>query len=215
MEPTRKYPFNVRSFFTSRETANIGGGIVLWRGYFQSVRPATGRMLINVDISTATMYKPGRIIDIALEVIEMTSKGPLCLSARDLPERERIKLQRFLSGVRVNVDIPGQPSTGRRPPRVVKRLTKAGANGLSFTTHEGENRTVAEHFQKVHNCRLQYPGIVCIEVRLKLRYQLAGCSILSDDVRSDLVPSSPWSAAPFLRGRLCTSSCPQKKSAMY
>jgi eukaryotic translation initiation factor 2C len=30
---------------------------VLWRGYFQSVRPAPGRMVINIDISTGTMFK--------------------------------------------------------------------------------------------------------------------------------------------------------------
>lgn len=28
-----KYPFNVRSFFTSRETKDIGSGLELWRGY--------------------------------------------------------------------------------------------------------------------------------------------------------------------------------------
>jgi hypothetical protein len=40
----------------SRRTA-LGGGMVLWRGYFQSVRPAPGKMVINVDISTGLMFK--------------------------------------------------------------------------------------------------------------------------------------------------------------
>ena len=31
----RKYPFNIRSFFTDREKKDIGQGIELWRGYFQ------------------------------------------------------------------------------------------------------------------------------------------------------------------------------------
>jgi eukaryotic translation initiation factor 2C len=52
MEPTMKYPFNIRSFFTDQECKRIGGGLELWRGYFQSVRPAIGRILINIDIST-------------------------------------------------------------------------------------------------------------------------------------------------------------------
>jgi hypothetical protein len=47
-----KYPFNIRSFFTDQECKRIGGGLELWRGYFQSVRPAIGRILINIDIST-------------------------------------------------------------------------------------------------------------------------------------------------------------------
>ena len=138
---------------------------MLWRGYFQSVRPAIGRMLINVDISTAAMYKPNRVINISLEVLKLT-RGPNSLSpAHGLPERERLKLQRFLSGVRVDVNIPGRPSTGHRPPRVVKRLTKAGASGLSFTMRDEETITVAQYFEKTHNYRLQFPDIVCIEVR--------------------------------------------------
>ncbi|GLB35650.1 putative argonaute family protein [Lyophyllum shimeji] len=58
MDPSERLPFNVRSFFTDRETKNLGGGIVLWRGYFQSVRPGLGHMLVNVDISTGMMYQP-------------------------------------------------------------------------------------------------------------------------------------------------------------
>jgi eukaryotic translation initiation factor 2C len=56
MEPSMNFPFNIRSFFTPRETKDIGGGLELWRGYFQSVRPAPGRMLINMDIATGAMY---------------------------------------------------------------------------------------------------------------------------------------------------------------
>ncbi|KAF8205641.1 hypothetical protein K438DRAFT_2014534 [Mycena galopus ATCC 62051] len=67
MQPGLSYPFNVRSFFTDRETKDIGAGLELCkffisipinfrltcplgRGYFQSVRPGIGKMLINVDI---------------------------------------------------------------------------------------------------------------------------------------------------------------------
>ncbi len=161
-----KYPSKARSFLTSRETSAIGGGIVLWRGYFQSLRPVVGRMLLNVDICTAAMYKPGRAIDIALELLGMTEKRPLVLSPKHgFPEHELVKLQRFLSGLRIHVDIPGRPTTGRRSPRVIKRLTKAGANQLSFTMRDGRTVTVAQYFEKTHNYRLQFPDIVCIEVR--------------------------------------------------
>ncbi|KIJ14680.1 hypothetical protein PAXINDRAFT_78763, partial [Paxillus involutus ATCC 200175] len=64
MEPPMKYPFDVRSFFTDRETRNIGGGLVLWRGYFQLVRPAIGRLLVNVNISTGTTYKPDPLLNL-------------------------------------------------------------------------------------------------------------------------------------------------------
>ncbi|KAI1795193.1 argonaute-like protein [Ganoderma leucocontextum] len=189
MEPTMRYPFNVRSFFTPRETAAIGGGIVLWRGYFQSVRPAIGRMLINVDISTAAMYKPGRAIDVALELLGMTQRGPLVMSPKHgFPERELIKLQRFLSGVRINVDIPGRPSTGRRPPRVIKKLTKAGANQLSFTMRDGKTITVAQYFDKTHNYQLKFPDIVCIEVGSGAIIPMECCTIPEGQIMRKQVP---------------------------
>ena len=94
MEPSLKYPFNVRSFFTKREQKDIGGGIVLWRGYFQSIRPSIGRMLIYVDISTGAMYKAGKLIDVALEFLGRAGGNPSLLSpARGFPDRERVRLQ--------------------------------------------------------------------------------------------------------------------------
>ncbi|KAJ6597530.1 argonaute-like protein [Mycena vulgaris] len=65
MEPSQALPFKGRSFFTSDGSRQIGGGLVLWRGYFQSLRPALNRMLINVDISTGVMYQPGPLMIIA------------------------------------------------------------------------------------------------------------------------------------------------------
>ena len=61
MEPSLHYPSNKNSFVPIQEPRPIGGGIELWRGHFQSVRPAIGRMLINVDISTGVMYRSGSL----------------------------------------------------------------------------------------------------------------------------------------------------------
>lgn len=165
MEPSLKYPFNIRSFFTNKEQKDLGGGIVLWRGYFQSVRPAIGRMLINVDISTAAMYKPGEVIAVALEFLGFPGGNPNMLAPKaKFPDRERIKLQRYLSGVRVIVQIPGQAQTGYRPARVVKKLTTHGANNLSFTMRDGQKLTVAQYFEKAHNYKLRFPDNICLEV---------------------------------------------------
>ncbi|KAI0677581.1 argonaute-like protein [Trametes maxima] len=166
MEPSLKYPFNVRSFFTNREQKDIGGGIVLWRGYFQSVRPAIGRMLINVDISTGAMYKPGTILRAALEVSGYPAPDRLGAALLDKHNgaRERVKLQRFLSGVRVYVEIPGAPRQERRPARVVKRVSNNTPGGLSFVNREGQSMTVEQYFKRTHNYQIRHPQLPCIEV---------------------------------------------------
>ncbi len=168
MQPTMNYPFNVRSFFTRQEQKDIGSGLVLWRGYFQSVRPAVGKMLINIDISTGTMYKPGPLIDICLEFFEKQGQPLVLAPARGLPERERARLSRFLSGVRIEtLNANGKPSG---TPRTIKKLSSAGANQMSFTMREGGTLTVAEYFQRTHNRALRFPDLLCVEVGVLRRW---------------------------------------------
>lgn len=164
MEPTIKYPFNVRSFFTDKETKDIGGGLVLWRGYFQSIRPAVGRMLINVDISTGTMYKPGNLLELCKEFIGRPDPNALA-PKRGFPDRERIRLQRFLTGIRIITRTPGGGQASPAP-RVIKRLSTAGAADLTFTMREGGTLTVADYFRQTYNRALTYPDVLCVEVCL-------------------------------------------------
>lgn len=167
MQPSLTHPFNARSFFTDAETKDVGGGIVLWRGYFQSIRPAIRRMLINVDISTAAMYREGPLLNVCLAFLGLRQPQELAPGQR-FGERERAKLSRFLSNVRVNVQAlkPAQPQTGargNRRPRVVRGITKGTAAGISFDRN-GQKITIAQYYQQVYNYRIKFPNIVCAEV---------------------------------------------------
>lgn len=161
MEPSLKYPFNVRSFFTDRETKDIGSGLVLWRGYFQSVRPAIGKMLINVDISTGTMYKQGPLIGLCLEFIGKDLNALIRIGEND---RERLRLQRFISGIRIITVHSDKSGNQQQMPRVVKKISPAGANRLTFTMREGGTMTVADYFRRTQNRVLKYPDLPCVEV---------------------------------------------------
>jgi eukaryotic translation initiation factor 2C len=171
MGPNLRWPFNVRSFFTDRETRDIGGGIVLWRGYFQSVRPAIGRMLINVDISTGTMYMPGPLIDLALAVLGRPGNPNALAPRQGLPDRERIRLQRFITGIKITTAHGQRDRGGQTPrPRVVKRLSKEGARDLTFELGDGgQQTTVADYFRGVLTRPLRFPDVICVEVCSSLR----------------------------------------------
>lgn len=164
MEPTSRWPFNSRSFFTDQETKNIGSGIVLWRGYFQSVRPAIGRMLINIDISTAAMHQAGSLLTLCLNFLGQNPANPQVLAQTSgFPDRERARLQRHITGIRITTT--NTPQQGRLTnPRVIRKLTGPGANALSFTTREGQTQTVAQYFQRTYNKPLRFPTIPCVEV---------------------------------------------------
>lgn len=167
MEPNMNYPFNVRSFFTDRETKNIGSGIHLWRGYFQSIRPGVNQMFINIDISTATMYQSGSLLRVCLEYLK--KDHPMQLFRKNLPERELIRLQRFVAGMRIVTNYPvGGPASGGKAdnmPRVIKRLSRLSAREEVFSLREGGQMSVADYFRQTMNRPLNFPDVICVEVR--------------------------------------------------
>ncbi|KAG6866468.1 hypothetical protein C0991_003986 [Blastosporella zonata] len=187
MEPTMTYPFNIRSFFTDRETKDIGLGLQLWRGYFQSVRPASGRMLINVDISTAAMYKAGPLLGLCLEFLNKNDPNALATS-RGFPDRERLRLQRHISGIRVLTKHASADGTIQQTPRVIKKLSSAGANALNFTMREGGSMSVATYFQKTQNQQLKFPDAVCVEVGSGALIPLELCIVPPGQIMRKQVP---------------------------
>jgi eukaryotic translation initiation factor 2C len=161
MAPSLRYPSNARSFFTDQDTKSIGGGIVLWRGYFQSVRPAINKLLINIDISTGAMYQPGDFISLALEFLGRSGQPNALAPSHGLPDRERLRLQQFIMGIKVTT--PYHTHNPNRQ-RLVKRLTRESAQDRRFDIGNGETMTVMEYFHS-QNIPLQFPDLICVEVR--------------------------------------------------
>ncbi|KAF7351067.1 Argonaute-like protein [Mycena sanguinolenta] len=187
MQPSLSYPFNVRSFFTDRETKDIGAGLELWRGYFQSVRPGIGKMLINVDISTGTMYKKGPLLRLCLEYIKKDHPNALS-PLSGFPDRERLRLQRFISGIRILTTHVGPDGQKHTTPRVLKKLSQAGANRLSFSMRDGTSMTVADYFRQTLNKPLQFPDVICAEVGSGALIPLELCDVPPGQLMRKQVP---------------------------
>ncbi|KAF8914445.1 PAZ domain-containing protein, partial [Gymnopilus junonius] len=189
MRPNEKHPFNVRSFFVPQGKRPIGNGIELWHGYFQSVRPSQNKMYINLDIATGVMYKDGRLIDLCLEFFGRPNPNPNMLSPqRGFPDRERHRLQRFLTGVRVITK-----HGGRTRAHVIKKVTTEGANARMFTTREGQTLSVANYFRTTLGKALQFPDIVCVEVGSGAVMPLELCSVPPGQIMRKQIPAEKTS----------------------
>ncbi|KAI0068655.1 argonaute-like protein [Artomyces pyxidatus] len=193
MEPNLKYPFNVRSFFTPKGAKAIGGGIELWRGYFQSVRPAIGQMLINVDISTGAMYKPGPLIGLCLEFLGIDGKPQLLAPRNQLPDRERMRLQRFITGLKITTS-HGGAGRGAGRPRVVKKLSREGARDLSFELGNGQKQSVADYFRGILNAPLRFPDVICVELGSGALIPLELCEVTPGQIIRRQIPPEKTSA---------------------
>ncbi|KAJ6498441.1 argonaute-like protein [Mycena vitilis] len=188
MDPSQKFPTKGRSFFTPSETRNIGSGLVLWRGYFQSIRPALGKMLVNVDISTGVMYQPGPLIDLCLAFLGRNDPN---LLTRQMPDRERVSLGRFITGIRVQTQ---DSATGALRARVAKRLTKEGASQSAFTMRNGGTKTVAQYFQEVSGRPLRFPALLCVEVGQGALIPLELCTVLPGQLVRKEIPEDKKTA---------------------
>lgn len=94
------------------------------------------------------------------------------------PDRERLRLQRFLTGLRVVTEAGGNKSL-----RPIRKLSAQGAADMRFALREGGVKTVAvctlyhhivfvgshfcntqAYFRETYNIRLEHPDAVCVEV---------------------------------------------------
>ncbi|KAG9050899.1 hypothetical protein FS837_001553, partial [Tulasnella sp. UAMH 9824] len=130
MQPIEDHPFNARSFFTRNEFKDMGRGVELWRGYFQSVRPAIGRMMINLDISSAAFYKSGSLIKLCLEYLGRSpeSEPTAVLTATRFDPRTKRDLLKFIRNLKVRTRRNGTETQERG----IKDLSEKGADALMF-----------------------------------------------------------------------------------
>ncbi|KAI0934440.1 hypothetical protein AcV5_006281 [Taiwanofungus camphoratus] len=49
------FPPQARAFFVQRGAKDLSAGLQAWHGFFQSVRPVLGRLLINVDVANGVI----------------------------------------------------------------------------------------------------------------------------------------------------------------
>ncbi|KAG1819562.1 ribonuclease H-like domain-containing protein [Suillus subaureus] len=152
--PNLKYPNNTRAFFTKDAgIQSLGGGLELWRGYFQSVRPTIGKVLVNIDVSTAVMFKQDNFQNAALAVLRQNDVRALELRA-DSPQFRQLKS--FFKGVSVTL-------VHRKGLKKIRGLV-ASAGNFQF-----ENTTVKDYFKKAWGRQLLHPNIIGIQVGSKDR----------------------------------------------
>ncbi|KAJ7461227.1 argonaute-like protein [Mycena latifolia] len=139
---------------------SIGLGVVLCRGYFQSLRPAPSRLLVNVDICTRAVYRAGRLLDLAREFLKPNARSTLTKKLNS--DEDKQEFARFITGVRVQWSIPGARPTIMA--RTIKGLSDRPANQESFTRRDGRTATIADYFSQVLNRPIEFPGLPSVQV---------------------------------------------------
>ncbi|KAI5892814.1 Piwi-domain-containing protein [Schizophyllum commune H4-8] len=123
-------------------------GIALRVGYFQSVRPTVGRLLVNVDQALAAFYASGPLIDVSKKVL-----GQADVSGR--ASADRALLSRHFRKVKVNVPALARAKSTRQHIRQIHDIVpKAGY--LTFDLN-GKLTSVKDYFAQTHSITLIHP----------------------------------------------------------
>ncbi|KAK0445339.1 argonaute-like protein [Desarmillaria tabescens] len=203
MEPSLNHPFRVRSFYSDKIRAPLANtGLEAWQGYFQSVRPALNRLLVNIDISTGVFFKPGSLIELCLEFFTgnrrenadryLRASGPQAILSM-----QRRRLQSFLFGVKVEVE----SAAGRKKPLTIHKLTELDAASTVFTPTGGRRTNVAQYYAQA-NQRLRYPNIICMQTAKGDVIPLERCYVIPGQLsRADLNPDATRAMVGFATKR--------------
>ncbi|KAG9022175.1 hypothetical protein FRB95_000611 [Tulasnella sp. JGI-2019a] len=196
MNPIQNNPFNVRSFFTPHGQRALGRGIMLWRGYFQSVRPSTGRMVVNLDISTGTFYKGGPLIGLCLEFLGVYGNPELHLTGR-IDKRKRNDLIKFIRNLKVKTQKSGEGSK----IRPIKDLSRDGADDHMFPLVDGNMTTIAAFFSMANGRALTHPKVLSVKLSSKAYVPMELCEVVEGQPMKKQVP------ADLFKGVLDFSTC--------
>ncbi|KAI0336397.1 Piwi-domain-containing protein [Cubamyces sp. BRFM 1775] len=147
-----KFPADARSFYIAHNAKDLRNGLSAWRGFFQSVRPVMGRLIINVDVSHAAVYTPGRLVDTMLAHLQL--RDVRALSELSNPQLAQLRL--FLKNVQVRLTI------SQMKARPISDLVREA--GMQEFDKDNERWTVARHFEQKYNVQVRYPRMVGVRV---------------------------------------------------
>ncbi|KAJ7164254.1 argonaute-like protein [Mycena filopes] len=190
---------NHTKFYTPDDIKALSLGVVLWRGYFSTLRAGIDRLFVNIDVATGAMYRPGSLIELACEHLRQANVRDLITLLRG-SESERLRLARFIDGLHVQWRRIG--SQQDVVSRAVSGISAKGADQETFTLRGGEGPpiSIAQYFRHTSSRTLQHPGLNCIEVgnadagrkRVLVPFEL--CSV---DIPAELIVArNQWSTRP-------------------
>ncbi|KAF9951047.1 eukaryotic translation initiation factor 2C, 2 [Mortierella alpina] len=192
-KPAMLYATIGASFFTPVGKQALAGPLDVWRGYYQSVRPAKGKfslqkvfrsrkMLVNVDVAATTFFQSGPLLEMVMKILDMRNPADL---RRTSPPINWQKVERVIKGLRITVT---HRDRTKRSFKIMK-LTTTPARDTKFTLSSGGDEAagispaereidIVTYFKETYGKVLQYPMLPCVSVGRTALLPLEVCSIV-------------------------------------
>ncbi|KAG0302454.1 Eukaryotic translation initiation factor 2C [Dissophora globulifera] len=173
-----------RAFYTAAAKKPLSGHLEVWRGYYQSVRPAFGKMMINIDISATAFYQSGPLIDIILKILGLRTADDLRRS--NMPAYWT-RVERQIKGIRILVEHRQKTKRTFKMLGLTKTSARETVFKLSTDRMRGQGGEAAEpevemdivsYFKNVYNINLVYPTLPCVRVGKNIALPMELCRVV-------------------------------------
>lgn len=110
--PGMLFPTRKNNFYVPPENAQLrrilGGGLEVWGGYFSSIRPAIGTMIMNFDRAAGAFKMSGASVEVLKLYLGRRDARDLELAR--MPPRFQVKTKRFLKNMTVALKFSRDPN---------------------------------------------------------------------------------------------------------
>lgn len=154
----RTIPLGSRSFFTARNSADLGGGLAAYKGFQPSLKPTGQGLALCLDYSVLAFRKPWPVIEYLMEHL---------YGFRGVTDviRMRREINKALKGLKVKV-------THRRTNQkyTIVGLTDKVAREIDFELEDREGNTpprrtrLVDYFREKWGKEIRDLGIPCLDV---------------------------------------------------
>ncbi|KAL1683603.1 Piwi domain-containing protein [Schizophyllum commune] len=146
---------NAKAYFTEKDKKPLGAGVELRRGFFQSVRPTIGRLLINIDTTVAPFIAGGNLVDFAMGILGDQNSRCLELQRGEL---NFVKLERALKNLQITVKF------NRATTKVIRGLEPNAGRYRFYSDQQGREMTIEEHYKTAYRHDMRLPKIVGVRL---------------------------------------------------
>lgn len=163
-----------RSFF-SRDGArqDLGSAVEVFRGVYQSMRPAQGnKMIINLDVAISSFWKPQPLLS---AILDKTRWNDALTAQKKLQSaNEKSAVRKFLRRLSVKAAYLGNPFPDKLWSIEDIANVTAASHKIKWRNPQtgketGEMVSVAAYFARKYNVQIKYPNLPLIEMTKKMK----------------------------------------------
>jgi eukaryotic translation initiation factor 2C len=161
-----KFPVVKSTYYLPENSQEISRGLKVCQGFYQSCKPTSGKILLNVDSASTVFYPNSKLVDFVFKCLGLRSPGEL---KQGLRPNDISTLKLYIKGLDVGV-------FHRNKRFKIKDISVKPAESITFNVGDRETN-VAEYFKEKYNIQLEYPSLQCVIVNKEQNFPIELCHI--------------------------------------